>query len=333
MESQIDTSEFLNFLFGDLEGQHFFELTYIDPLKQGAPTESYELDFVNQRWEKPNWDRVMRLNTERLYGVYYGLSLKRERAQRGKRSAESSASCMTVLWADIDLQDGHYASKDAAYQAVCDFDVPASVVIDSGGGLHALWKIAPLYLDGIGGISHIKQTLRGIALALKADPHVAELARVFRLPGTINTKPGRDNAPCHIIDWLPGEVRYEDFEQYRLLAQPPTPRLQRELPRHAPQDLPAYVNWYLDTPQPVGQRNSALNWTAYKMNADGYAQTEAARLLAPRATADGLDEDEINKTVASAFRAAPAAPGYISGQNKVRMRAGDAVRRLLGGAK
>lgn len=330
MESQIGVSEFLNHLYSGVSGRHYFELTLIKPGRGGAASRSYQLDFDRGRWDRPEWGKVMDLNAQG-WGVYYGLTLKRAPVGRGRRSKEADASVCTVLWADIDLSDGVYASKREAYNAICALPFPATVIIDSGGGLHALWRIAPVPVTE-DTLPRIKQTLRGLAVALKSDGAVAELARIFRLPGTINTKPERDGAPCQVIDWLPGQFQLDDFDDYRRMAEPDKPRLRRDVPRVRPDDLPAYVGWYLDTPQPPGQRNNTLNWTAYKMAADGYAQSEAVQILSPRALADGLDEDEIRRTIASAFRAPAGEPSYISPRNRVRMAAGDAVRRLIGGA-
>ena len=194
--------------------------------------------------------------------------------------------------------------------------------------MHALWAIYPVPVTPTT-LPILKATLRGLAKAVRGDTSVAELARVLRLPGTVNTKPNRNGARCEVIDILPHTTRLEDYAMYRDVEAKP-PALDRTFAQHKPADLPQYVAWYLDNPHAPGNRNNTLNWTAYKMHSDGYEQAEAESLLLPRALADGLGEDEARRTVASAFRAEPGAPSRLSDAMKRRMRAGDVFRRLRG---
>jgi len=195
--------------------------------------------------------------------------------------------------------------------------------------VHALWAIYPVPVTPTT-LPILKATLRGLAKAVRGDTSVAELARVLRLPGTVNTKPNRNGARCEVIDILPHVTRLEDYAMYRTAADVKPPALQRNFAPHKPADLPQYVAWYLDNAHAQGQRNNTLNWTAYKMHSDGYNQTEAEAILLPRALADGLDEDEALRTIASAFRAEPGEPSRLSASLKRRMRAGDVFRRRKG---
>lgn len=327
-DSRQERIAFLNYLFGELPHGLHFELTYIAPpgVEVDGPrifTESYRLGV-----ERPDWAKVARLN-EAGYGVYYSLTPKKRAVSRGQRSGEGNTALVQVLWVDVDLDDGVYATKDAAIEGIARaVHVPAGAYIDSGGGIHALWVIDPVPVTP-DTLPVIKATLRGLAKAVRGDLAVAELARVFRLPGTINTKPSRNGARCEVIDILPHVTRLEDYAMYRDVEAKP-PALDRTFAQHKPADLPQYVAWYLDNPHAPGNRNNILNWTAYKMHSDGYEQAEAESLLLPRALADGLGEDEARRTVASAFRAKPGAPSRLSDAMKRRMRAGDVFRRLRG---
>ena len=328
MESEnITAPEFLNHLFYDLQGE-FFELTYIAPKGVTVPgsrvfTETYRLGY-----ERPNWQHIQDANAAG-WGVYYGLLPKTRRTK--SRATEQDASTCQVLWCEVDLKEGVYPDKESIYRAIFDLIVPPTVVIDSGGGLHALWRIEPLIVNADTS-PHIKQTLRGLALAIRGDVKVAELARVLRLPGTVNTKPERNNAPCFVIWWLPGECQYEDFDDYRLMAAPAARKSDRDFVRHKPAGLPSYVEWYLTYSHPDGTRNNALNNAAYRMHCDGFGQAEAETLLVAHAMATGLDEHEVYATIASAFKATPDTPGYVNQQGRLRMAAGDAIRRLRGGS-
>lgn len=313
--------DYLNLLFSDV--YEFFELTYIagDKTRADLPTfaQSYRLHY-----ERPNWQQVADLN-QRGYGVYYGLCPKRKRPAPGKRAHELDASLCQVLWADIDLKDGHYASKPEAIKAAADFPLLPSSIIDTGGGVHAIWRIKPVVVS-TDSLPVLKATLRGIAQYLKSDPSVAELARVFRLPDTVNTKPDRDNALCHLIEdyWTPGwTYELEDFAPYAEPIRDQRP-IRRNLPVPKPDRLTRYLEDYLDTAHVSGTRNNSLNMAAYHMHSNGYSEADAHRLLTPRALADGLGEAEIERTIRSAFAAAPGTPSYITPALFSRIRASEA---------
>jgi len=306
-QDSVDAIEFLNHLFGGLRGDVFFELTLILPPERSnvgpSPiTQSYRLGV-----ESPEWEHVDELN-QKGYGVYYALTPKKRRQPRGKRSKEADTACCQVLWADIDLKENAYKTKADAYQALCDFDIPPTVIIDSGGGLHSLWRIDPVAVTRHT-LTDIKATLKGIALALKSDPHVAELARVFRLPGTINTKPERDGARCEIVDWLPGQYDYSTFADYTAMGKPPARRqISVSLPDGARTALPRWCREYLEHGAAQGNRNNRLFAAAVEYRANGYSQSDAERELCARALADGLGESEALKTIESAWRSQHGSP-------------------------
>jgi hypothetical protein len=195
--------------------------------------------------------------------------------------------------------------------------------------LHGIWRIEPVAVNATT-LPNLKRTLRGLALALKADTSVAELARVFRLPGTINTKPERHGARCEVLSFVPGQFDYDDYwDEYRALAAPVV-TVDRDFIRHKPEAEPSYLAWYLDNAHVQGERNNALNWTAHKMYSDGYDEADGLAALLPKALTDGLEEDAVRKTIHSAFNGKRGVPSYISKRGKLRMAAGDIVRRVLG---
>ena len=154
--------------------------------------------------------------------------------------------------------------------------------------------------------------MRGLAVDIKGDTSVAELARVFRLPGTVNTKPDRGGALCEVVFNLWGhEYDLADFAEYRALVTPIKKHVERDLPRHRPDDLPRYIRNYLDTPTPDGSGNRELNNAAYYMHANGYTQSEAEQLLVSKAMSDGYPERPAIAVIRSVFNAAPGDPSYM----------------------
>lgn len=257
----------------------------------------------------PAMPRVHAMNAQG-YGVYFGVTVRAARkpseprvspttgrtymaAVRGK---EADARWLTALWADSDTPG------DAGRNALANFGIIPSVIIRSGGGWHGYWLLRePLRITETNR-ALIKRTLKGLALACGSDTKVAELARVMRLPGTVNTKPGRDGAPCDVWDALPGRYHYHDLELAfaPLVPAPPAP-IHRDMSALAPAAVPRWVQGYLERGASVGERNSTLFRAACDYHNAGLPLFQAERELGARARADGLDDESIHKTIASAY--------------------------------
>lgn len=313
-DSRQERIQFLNYLFGLIDQPTFIELTYIAPsgVEVDGPrivTHSYRL------WDqRPDWYEVERMN-ERGYGVYYGVTPKRRRLGRGQRSDERNTALCQALWVDVDLDDGVYATKADACDGIARaVHVPAGALVDSGGGVHALWAIQPVPVTR-DTLPILKATLRGLARAVRGDTAVAELARVLRLPGTINTKPERDGARCEVIDLLPHVTRLEDYAMYLDTTPERKPAVVIPLPDGARLNLRRWVREYLEHGAPQGERNNRLFAAAIEYRANGFNRADADRDLVARALADGLDEHEALRTITSAWNSphgAPNLPSHIS---------------------
>jgi hypothetical protein len=59
-----------------------------------------------------------------------------------------------------------------------------SMIVHSGGGLHAYWFVDVVVAD-----TKLEETNARLAAALGSDPSVADWTRILRLPGTFNHKP------------------------------------------------------------------------------------------------------------------------------------------------
>lgn len=321
-DSRQERIQFLNYLFGLIDQPTFIEITYIAPpgVEVDGPrivTHSYRL-----REQRPDWYEVERMN-ERGYGVYYGVTPKRRRLGRGQRSDERNTALCNALWVDVDFDDGVYATLEDACDGIARaIHVPAGALVASGGGVHALWVIDPVPVTP-DTLPIIKATLRGLAKAVRGDTSVAELARVLRLPGTVNTKPNRNGARCEVIDILPHVTRLEDYAMYRDELPPRRPPVRVDLPAGARLTLPRWTRDYLEHGAPEGSRNNRLYAAAIEYRSNGFSRADAERDLVARALADGLDESEALRTIASAWRSphgSPNLPAHIA----ARIRANEA---------
>lgn len=148
--------------------------------------------------------------------------------------------------------------------------------------------------------------------------------------GIVNTKPGRDNAECAVIDVNARTYAFSDlFIEYGQLVSGAA-RVDRQrttVTTEDHEDLPHWVNEYLKYGQRT-YRNNALFKVACRMKDAGYTQLQCEQLAGERAAADGLEQWEINRTIDSAYR---NTGGRALNLAERSMAAGDAVQRALRG--
>lgn len=332
----IKPHEFIKLLFGKIPGG-YIEIVYLAPetlkiyprtVVQWATLPLGDID--------PELPHIKSMNAKG-YSCYFGCTVKankREPEQRvsdktGKpytfypRSHAVDSEYITALWVDID-EPGR-----PGYVRAVQMQPPASVIVSSGGGYHAYWLLSKPIKVTDDNRATIKQTLKGMALACGSDTKVADLARIMRLPGTVNTKPGR-GATCEAIDHLPCYYDYMDLElRYAPLAAPRIPVVQRTIPMSASKGMARWVEEYLNTGAREGERNNrafaAMRW----LLDNGYPTTQAESMITQRAATDGLSDDEIRTLVNSAHH---AERGGVELPRHMAMRMGTADKRL-GGAK
>jgi len=156
------------------------------------------------------------------HGVYWGLGGLREKVQ-GRGSAKDVVS-INATWVDIDAKD-EFGNRDPdlALEGLDNYIAarrvpPPSATVLSGAGVHAYWLLdTPTSGDELHQVSRINKAL---AEQVGGDD-VADLARVLRIPGTMNRKYG-EPCPCQIhelnlerrysIRWLAGFLGIGDKE-------------------------------------------------------------------------------------------------------------------------
>jgi hypothetical protein len=185
------------------------------------------------------------------YNVYFSCGLQRSQPAQGRGTAKD-IHAITSWWVDIDVATigAHSTPKTlppdlAAVLAFLErFKVPASIVIDSGHGVHAYWLMREL-MAPMQHVQRFQQYLRtlfqanGWALDYTHDP-----SRLLRVPGTTNFKGAP--LPVSILQWHPERCCVlKDFSWL-----PELPRQERanggtvRLPAHLP-PVPKVKFWAL----------------------------------------------------------------------------------------
>jgi P4 family phage/plasmid primase-like protien len=109
------------------------------------------------------------------------------------RNGDECVPLARALFADFDKG----ATVDDALARIRDAGLPEpSIVIVSGGGVHAYW----LLIEPITDMAVWAATMKGIIAAVRSDKSIHNPERIMRLPGTRNVKPDRPGRPwCHIV--------------------------------------------------------------------------------------------------------------------------------------
>ena len=129
--------------------------------------------------------------------LFYGVNPVRGPARVGQRGKEADIIRLAALVADLDFKAGGCGSRSVALAIVAELEgilgTQASIVVNSGGGLHIYWLVD----DGqIVDIASARALLKrfGRLVALVADRYnatadnVFDLPRVLRVPGSHNNK-------------------------------------------------------------------------------------------------------------------------------------------------
>lgn len=174
----IETADFLKCLFG--ETLHKVELRAI-PNERGVGSPA--LKFTRDPDEIA--DFCARRDVPGM-GTYFGVCTRREGADSGNQSTVMECP---ALWVDIDCAKQGIPG-DLALKALQYLPFPPSIIVNSGGGLHAYWVLeeAADVSEGSPLRNAVSAALRQLVVILAGDAQCAELARIMRLPGTHNSK-------------------------------------------------------------------------------------------------------------------------------------------------
>lgn len=153
------------------------------------------------------------------FGVYFGTCTRGARlTEKGAISGgvDNVVEC-PALWVDIDCVKQDLTGKEVM-EALSFLPFAPSIVINSGGGLHVYWMLeAPVDIsEGQPARSAVSDALKALAGVLAGDMKSTDLARVMRLPGTMNTKDelvaryGGKPALCEVLE---DSGRAYDLEQ------------------------------------------------------------------------------------------------------------------------
>jgi hypothetical protein len=121
------------------------------------------------------------------WGVFFGVATRQHNLGRWRRGGQADLLELPALFVDIDLPPREALPRLQANSP------PPSILVGSGGGLHAYWLLS----EPTSAWTQAKQALQHLQQRLAADH--SSLAQSLRLPGSTNTKPNRHHASCELL--------------------------------------------------------------------------------------------------------------------------------------
>ena len=206
------------------------------------------LDFLNLLWEcKPedlylliwtlqdkqsHWFQDIGAAAEfvlraRGLDVYVGVSVSKKNLGPNRRCMSEASDGISSLWSDLDLKSPAHRKPlpgtipDAL--SIIPATMPPSVVVSTGNGAHAWWLFKEPYIFESG--EERKRTARIVSrwhtlLRLNAatrgwayDP-LPDLARVLRIPGTLNYKDPQNPKDVALYSFTDRRYNLSDFEEF-----------------------------------------------------------------------------------------------------------------------
>lgn len=135
--------------------------------------------------------------------VYTGVGIAAKDHGRRNRCPAHLVAGIAGLWLDLDVKPGSFDTIDQAASFAHTIAEP-TILVDSGHGLHAWWLIdgGPWYFRGDRAAAATLAARWHVAHAAKAEARridpTHDLARILRIPGTINAKDG-ERAPVTLL--------------------------------------------------------------------------------------------------------------------------------------
>ena len=248
---------------------------FLEALFAGKPDELYLLIWT---WadKRSRWFRDLEAAgaaAEALTGqdVYVGVGLAPRNYGPGRRCPSEEIAGLVGLWADFDLRSeahGHKVLPPTVQDALTIIPevLPPTLVVATGNGAHAWWLFKEPYIfDGqeerktAARLVARWQTLLGLNAAARgwAFDRLLDLARILRIPGTVNTKDPAHPKPVTLLAHSGRRYNPSDFEAWLDDAAVPDPAAEEQAARDWAErfkDQPLVINLNARIPQEVLER-------------------------------------------------------------------------------
>lgn len=238
--------------------------------------------------------------------VYFGIHPTSKAKGKWERALIEDITVVNCLFAEFDAKD--YGSKEAAYEHIIELQLP-TVLVDSGGGYHAYWILSePYQIHNATDLETMRDIQSRWVNFVGGDPGAKDLARVLRVPGTLNLK----YDPPRQVEFLFADFDLT-YDLNELVEQMPVQPEPTTAP--APDNRPVWNGerkgdkWLTEAVGKArpGNRNETGFWLAQQCRDDGLTKGETDAILrayvarVPQPPGDPYTEGDARSTVLSVF--------------------------------
>ena len=247
--------------------------------------------------------------------LYVGVATRKKGASSG---GKEDCCDLPALWVDVDRKD---ISDNELSKLLQDAPIKPSVVVFSGNGYHLYF----LLKEPVKATDEVEQYLRGLARYFQGDAASAEIARILRIPETLNYKYDPPRA-VGIVGANDARFNLEDFEIF----------VGSEDKGAGRKNEPGWEKPILEHGVKEGERNETVTRFAGKYVGMGKLSREEILLTLQGINSKfdpPLDQDEVEKTLDSVIktheRNHAAKPNKESPENERLI--GDRLREITPG--
>ncbi len=212
---------------------------FLSLLWSDKPSDLYLLIWTLQdkrsRWFR-NIEEAAAAVAQTPKDVYVGVGLSPRDYGPSRRCPSEEIACIAGLWADFDLQsEAHKKALPATIPdalSIIPAGMPPTIVVATGNGAHAWWLFKEPFVfendqerrDAARLITRWHTLLRLNAAARGwAFDRLSDLARVLRIPGTINGKDSANPKEVTVDRFTDRRYNFSDFEEVLDEAAVPDP--------------------------------------------------------------------------------------------------------------
>jgi hypothetical protein len=197
-------TKFLEDIFGDCPDDEWISVWAIDRT----------LDPSKRASQKVLWEQVNHIDwlVKRLAGIskthciFFGVATRKEHLRQG-RGGDDDCVRLPALFADIDVTSPNHVAQnyppneEAVKEIMKNLPTP-SLLVATGGGYHAYWKLNPPLVGPEAQVALRKWGNYVMSCAEELDyklDDVFQISRILRLAGTLNVKNIQIPQPVKIV--------------------------------------------------------------------------------------------------------------------------------------
>jgi Mesyanzhinovviridae DNA primase len=153
------------------------------------------------------------LSANNSNNIYYTINHVKEGTTFDSRPGKSQIDIVNFLHIDIDPASDRNATQIA--DILKNFVPQPTIIVFSGGGCQALWRINPVIIESSSDIKYVESRNRYLKVEMQGDS-TTDISRIFRLPGTINypnakkRQRGQEEAKSEVLFFKPENIYFID---------------------------------------------------------------------------------------------------------------------------